>query len=184
MILKPMGTPGKAPKHVRAWTQQEDKLLISLYPDHNTWQMAERIQRTRKAVMHRISFLRNRRLIGRKRKAPLSTEAIAFLIKNRHVKTAQEMAMEAGCSECTVRYALRKRGRNLQKCGQNHHCAKYGDHLVKLVTELRDIHNMTFSMIAEHISSTMQVHINDDTAFRLYNRYTADDAVRRELLPD
>ncbi|EFA1273308.1 DNA-binding protein, partial [Escherichia coli] len=108
-----MGIPGKAPAHVKAWTQQEDRLLISLYQEHNTHQLAERIQRTRKAVMYRIRFLRNRGLIGRKRKAPLSTEAIAFLIKNRHVKTAQEMALEVGCSECTVRYTLRKRGYNL-----------------------------------------------------------------------
>ncbi|EJN8536994.1 DNA-binding protein, partial [Escherichia coli] len=127
MRLTPMGTPGKAPAHVKPWTQQEDRLLISLYQEHNTHQFAERIQRTRKAVMHRIRFLRNRGLIGRKRKAPLSTEVIAFLIKNRHVKTAREMALEAGCSECTVRYTLRKRGYNLQKCGENHHCARYSD---------------------------------------------------------
>ncbi|CAD7366155.1 MULTISPECIES: hypothetical protein [Enterobacteriaceae] len=56
MFLKPMGVPGKAPKHVSAWTQQEDELLISLYQDHSTWQMAERLQRTRSAVMHRILF--------------------------------------------------------------------------------------------------------------------------------
>ncbi|EMZ9466763.1 DNA-binding protein [Escherichia coli] len=183
MRLTPMGIPGKAPAHVKAWTQQEDRLLISLYQEHNTHQMAERIQRTRKAVMHRIRFLRNRGLIGRKRKAPLSTEAIAFLIKNRHVKTAQEMALEVGCSECTVRYTLRKRGYNLKKCGENHHCARYSDHLVELVTELRDIHNMTFCMIAEHINSTTQMHINGDTALHLYHRHPATDAVLCELLP-
>ncbi|EEW2348252.1 DNA-binding protein, partial [Escherichia coli] len=27
-----MGIPGKAPAHVKAWTQQEDDLLITLYP--------------------------------------------------------------------------------------------------------------------------------------------------------
>ncbi|HBC3219274.1 TPA: DNA-binding protein, partial [Escherichia coli O146] len=39
-----MGIPGKAPAHVKAWTQREDQLLISLYQEHNTHQMAERIQ--------------------------------------------------------------------------------------------------------------------------------------------
>lgn len=183
MLLKSMGTPGVAPAHVKPWTQQEDEMLISLYPECNTWQMAERVQRTRSAVMHRILFLRNRGLIGRKKKAPLSTEAIAFLITNRHVTTTQKLALEVGCSECTVRYALHKRGYSLQKCGENHPSARYSDHLVELVTELRDRHNMTFRMIAKHINSTMQMHINNVTAFRLYNRRTAADAVLCELLP-
>ncbi len=182
--FKPMGTPGIAPAQKKPWTQQEDELLISLYPDHSTWQMAERIQRTRSAVAYRILFLRDRGLIARKRKAPLSTEAIAFLIKNRHGKTAQKLALEAGCSECTVRDTLHKRGYSLKKCGESHHVARYSDHLCELVTELRDRHNMTFSAIAKHINSTMQMHINDDTAFHLYNRRTAADAVLYELLPN
>ncbi|EFM1639311.1 DNA-binding protein, partial [Escherichia coli] len=117
---------------VSAWTQQEDELLISLYQDHSTWQMAERLQRTRSAVMHRILFLRNRGLIGRKRKAPLSAEAIAFLTKNRHAKTARELARKVGRSECTVRYTLHKRGYSLKKCGESHHCARYSDRLTEL----------------------------------------------------
>ncbi|EJE9857994.1 hypothetical protein M5849_004206 [Salmonella enterica] len=32
MILKPMGTPGKCPAHLRPWTAEEDKLLVNLYP--------------------------------------------------------------------------------------------------------------------------------------------------------
>ncbi|AKH22514.1 DNA-binding protein [Escherichia coli] len=184
MFLKPMGGPGKAPKHVSAWTQQEDELLISLYQDHSTWQMAERLQRTRSAVMHRILFLRNRGLIGRKRKAPLSAEAIAFLTKNRHAKTARELARKVGRSECTVRYTLHKRGYSLKKCGESHHCARYSDRLTELVTELRDRRNMTFCMIAKHINITMQMHISDDTAFHLYNRRTAADALLYELLPN
>ncbi|EAM2929452.1 hypothetical protein Q3P76_003135 [Salmonella enterica] len=32
MILKPMGTPGKCPAHLRAWTAEDDELLINLYP--------------------------------------------------------------------------------------------------------------------------------------------------------
>lgn len=184
MFLKPMGIPGKAPKHARAWTQQEDKLLISLYQDHSAGQMTERLQRTRCAVRHRILFLRNRGLIGRKRKAPLSTEAIAFLIKNRHTKTARELARKAGCSEYTVKYTLRKRGYSLKKCGESHHCARYSDRLTELVTELRDRRNMTFCMIAKHINNMLQMHISDNTALRLYNRRTAADALLYELLPD
>ncbi|EOW4636556.1 AsnC family protein, partial [Escherichia coli] len=32
MILQPMGRKGQAPAHVRAWTPEEDALLIALYP--------------------------------------------------------------------------------------------------------------------------------------------------------
>ncbi|MEF9775876.1 DNA-binding protein, partial [Escherichia coli] len=39
MRLTPMGTPGKAPAHVKAWTQQEDELLITMYPDHTVRQI-------------------------------------------------------------------------------------------------------------------------------------------------
>ncbi|HBC2937198.1 TPA: DNA-binding protein, partial [Escherichia coli O146] len=46
------------------------------------------------------------------------------------------------------------------------------------------IHNMTFCMIAEHINSTIQMHINGDVALHLYHRRTATDAVLSELLPD
>ncbi|WP_307963878.1 hypothetical protein [Shigella flexneri] len=123
-------------------------------------------------------------MIGRKRKAPLSAEAIAFLTKNRHAKTARELARKVGRSECTVRYTLHKRGYSLKKCGESHHCARYSDRLTELVTELRDRRNMTFCMIAKHINITMQMHISDDTAFHLYNRRTAADALLYELLPN
>ncbi|MEB7741087.1 MerR family transcriptional regulator [Escherichia coli] len=158
-------------------------MLISLYPNHTTYQMAERTQRIRSAVKHRICFLRECGLIGRKRKA-LSTEAVAFLIRNRHTRTARELADEVGCSARTVKAHLNKRGYNLQKCGERHHCARYSDHLVEQITELRDREGMTFRMIAKHINSTMQMHINDDTAFHLYNRRTAADAMLYELLPN
>ncbi|GDK12482.1 hypothetical protein [Escherichia coli] len=42
---------------------------------------------------------------------------------------------------------------------------------------------MTFCMIAEHINSTTQMHINGDTALHLYHRHPATDAVLCELLP-
>lgn len=181
--LKPMGTPGVAPAHVRPWTQQEDEILISLYPECNTHQITERIQRTRSAVMHRLGFLRDRGLIGRKRKV-LSTKEIALLIKNRHTRTAQELADEIGCTRRTVQAHLNKRGYSLQKCGERHHLTRYSDHLVELVTELRDEQHMTFAMIAEHINSTQQLILTVATAQHLYNRHTAADAVLYELLPD
>lgn len=181
--LKSMGTPGVAPAHVKPWTQQEDEKLISLYPECNTHQIAERIQRTRSAVMYRLGFLRDRGLIGRKRKA-LSTKDIAFIIENRHTRTAQELADEIGCTRRTVQAHLNKRGYSLQKCGERHHLTRYSDRLVELVTELRDEQHMTFAMIAEHINHTLQIKIAAHTAHSLYGRRTAADVVLYELLPN
>ncbi|EJN7307272.1 hypothetical protein NRW16_005484, partial [Escherichia coli] len=48
--LKPMGIPGKAPAHVKAWTQQEDDLLITLYPQHTARDIAGRLGRSYEGV--------------------------------------------------------------------------------------------------------------------------------------
>ncbi|EMB3108001.1 DNA-binding protein [Escherichia coli] len=183
MRLTPMGIPGKAPAHVKAWTQQEDELLITMYPDHTVRQIMKRLQRSQSSVKNRMLTLRERGLIGTKKK-PLTKEMIAFLIRNRHVKSARELADVAGCCISCVKVNLRKRGYNLRKTGENHHCARHSDRLVELVAELRDNQNMTFRMIAEHLSRAMQMHLTTEMVYHLCHRRTAADAVLCELLPD
>ncbi|EGQ4846563.1 DNA-binding protein [Escherichia coli] len=178
-----MGTPGVAPAHAKPWTQQEDEMLISLYPECNTRQITEQIQRTNDAVMHRLSFLRDRGLIGRKKKT-LNAKEIAFLIENRRTRTARELAAEVGCTIRTVQVHLKKRGYSLRKCGGLHHLTRYSDHLVELVTELHDEQHMTFAMIAKHINHTLQIKVTTRTASFLYGRRTAADAVLYELSPN
>lgn len=158
-------------------------MLISLYPECNTRQITEQIQRTHDAVMHRLSFLRDRGLIGRKKKT-LSAKEITFLIENRRTRTARELAAEVGCTIRTVQVHLKKRGYSLRKCGGLHHLTRYSDHLVELVTELHDEQHMTFAMIAKHISHTLQIKVTTRTARFLYGRRTAADAVLYELLPN
>lgn len=158
-------------------------MLISLYPERNTRQITEQIQRTHDAVMHRLSFLRDRGLIGRKKKT-LSAKEIAFLIENRRTRTARELAAEVGCTIRTVQVHLKKRGYSLRKCGGLHHLTRYSDHLVELVTELHDERHMTFAMIAKHINHTLQIKVTTRTARFLYGRRTAADAVLYELLPN
>lgn len=158
-------------------------MLISLYPECNTRQITEQIQRTHDAVMHRLSFLRDRGLIGRKKKT-LSAKEIAFLIENRRTRTARELAAEVGCTIRTVQVHLKKRGYRLRKCGGLHHLTRYSDHLVELVTELHDEQHMTFAMIAKHINHTLQIKVTTRTARFLYGRRTAADAALYELLPD
>ncbi|WP_250673482.1 DNA-binding protein [Escherichia coli] len=181
--LKPMGTPGVAPAHVKPWTQQEDEMLTSLYPERTARKMAEQLQRTIRSVKWRLSILRERGLIAIKKK-PLSEDSIAVLIKKRHTRTARELAEEVGCSRKTVSTVLNKRGYSLQKCGERHHAAKYSDHLAEQVTVLRDERGMTFAAIAEHINSTQQERLTVNTVQHLYNRRTAADAVLYELLPN
>lgn len=158
-------------------------MLISLYPECNTRQITEQIQQTHDAVMHRLSFLRDRGLIGRKKKT-LSAKEIAFLIENRRTRTARELAAEVGCTIRTVQVHLKKRGYSLRKCGGLHHLTRYSDHLVELVTELHDEQHMTFAMIAKHINHTLQIKVTTRTARFLYGRRTAADAVLYELLPN
>ncbi|ENH0677680.1 DNA-binding protein [Escherichia coli] len=178
-----MGTPGVAPAHVKPWTQQEDEKLISIYQECTAREMAEQLQRTIKSVKWRLSLLRERGLIGIKKK-PLSKEAIAILIKERHTKTALELADEVGCNRRTVSAHLNKRGYSLRKCGERHHSAKYSDHLAEQVAALRDESRLTFAAIAEHINNTQQVTLTVTTVHHLYNRRTAADVVLYELLPN
>ncbi|HDJ1178764.1 TPA: AsnC family protein, partial [Escherichia coli] len=46
MILQPMGRKGQAPAHVRAWTPEEDALLIALYPSTPVKDIAVRVKRS------------------------------------------------------------------------------------------------------------------------------------------
>ncbi|HHH7398916.1 TPA: AsnC family protein, partial [Escherichia coli] len=46
MILQHMGRKGRTPAHVRAWTPEEDALLIALYSSTPVKDIAARIKRT------------------------------------------------------------------------------------------------------------------------------------------
>ncbi|MGT5123549.1 DNA-binding protein, partial [Escherichia coli] len=78
--------PGKAPAHVKAWTQQEDDLLITLYPQHTARDIAGRLGRSHEGVKSRICRLREQGRIGIKQQR-LSDEMIATLIRNRHTRS-------------------------------------------------------------------------------------------------
>ncbi|EHK1112886.1 AsnC family protein, partial [Escherichia coli] len=58
MILQPMGRKGRAPAHVRAWTPEEDALLIALYPSTPVKDIAVRVKRSFWGVHNRIVLLR------------------------------------------------------------------------------------------------------------------------------
>ncbi|EGZ5227236.1 hypothetical protein JJC88_002390 [Salmonella enterica] len=61
--LKPMGTPGKCPAHERAWTPEEEELVISLYRKKSLTEIAALLPapgRSADAVAHKLQFLRER----------------------------------------------------------------------------------------------------------------------------
>ena len=68
MRLTPMGIPGKAPAHVKPWTQQEDKLLTALYHSHTTPELTKHFQRTQCAIQSRIRILLSQGVIHAKQK--------------------------------------------------------------------------------------------------------------------
>lgn len=70
MKLKPMGTPGVAPAHVKPWTQQEDELLATLYHSHTAPELTKHLQRTESAIRSRIRLLLSQGVIHAKRPPP------------------------------------------------------------------------------------------------------------------
>lgn len=105
MKLKPMGTPGVAPAHVKPWTQQEDELLATLYHSHTAPELTKHLQRTESAIRSRIRLLLSQGVIHAKR-PHLSTKELSMLIRNRHTKTIRELANELGRSPSTVELNL------------------------------------------------------------------------------
>ncbi len=113
--LKPMGVSGVPPKHVRALTQQEDALLVGLYPSHTVPELTKHFQRTGPAIRSRIRLLLSQGLSTPNN--PLNTKELNTLIRNRHTKTIRELANELGRSTSTVGLNLRKRGYRFRKYG-------------------------------------------------------------------
>ncbi|MGV5853922.1 DNA-binding protein [Escherichia coli] len=181
MTIEPMGTPDKALKNTGPWTQQEDDLLIDLYPTHTSKEIAAKVNRTVSSVENHIFKLRKARKVLLKH-ARLGRAQIDLIIKCRHTRTVQEVAQELGCSINSVKVAAFNQGVSFRKCGETHHKAKYPDTLANLVRELRDGHGWTWKQIAGHISQHNQLSLSVSTVATLYRRSTADDAVRRELL--
>ncbi|EOY7764389.1 DNA-binding protein [Escherichia coli] len=181
--LKPMGIPGKAPAHVKAWTQQEDDLLITLYPTHTSQEIGAQINRTAASVRNRISALHKQGRVKLKA-GRLSRGQIDHIIRHRHTKSAQQLAQELGCCEDSVTRIIRNHGVTLVKCGEAHHKAKYSDAQAKQVRELRNVRKWSWQRIASHMNYLHQTNMTISGAVALYRRRTASDAVFRELLPD
>ncbi|EJR1734192.1 AsnC family protein [Salmonella enterica] len=177
MHLKPMGTPGKCPAHCRAWTPEEDELLVKLYPHMTSAQIATMQDRSIKAVEYRVRILQGMGCLTRK-KARLTSEQRSFIRANHLKMTSSEVADALGISVNTVRKEIRRQNISYRKYGDFHHSTKHPDSDVELIRQLRDKHNLTFKEIGEKFD------ISDDYCQHIYHhRHTAIDAIAREYLP-
>lgn len=182
MILQPMGVPGKCPAHVRAWTPDEDELLMSLYATTTPEEIAVRVNRTRHAVYARASLLRQHYPERLAYKAtPFSPQEDAFIRKCARTMTALQMGLHLGRHRDSIRYRARVLGADLTKCGDLLSCTKVPDDDVRLIRALRDDphpRRLTFREIGEKFG------ISGAMARNVYVfRRTAEDAVLRRLLP-
>ncbi|EIX3768467.1 hypothetical protein MKB02_000112 [Salmonella enterica] len=177
LTMKPMGTPGKCPAHVRPWTASQDELLINMHPHMTYTQIANLLSRTIGAIKWRTTLLREAGRLTSK-KIRLTPEQCAFIRKNRHNMTYSEVAAVLRVPVVTVKEKAWSMGVAYRKCGDAHHRTKYPDSDIELIRQLRDEYNLTFREIAEKFD--MQPSI----CRHLYvYRHTAIDAIAREYLP-
>lgn len=182
MILEPMGMPGVCPKHVRAWTPEEDELLISLHGKKTTAEIALLLPapgRTKDATAKRLEVLR--RLYPDRVSCLVrryTREEDDFILKNCHTMTAAEIATHLDDrSAGSVYERARAIGISLAKFGEQHPSARYPDEFVIRVQDWRDDLSLTFGEIGRRLD------IPRATAWSLYNRLTADYASVREYMP-
>ncbi|EAV6871676.1 AsnC family protein [Salmonella enterica subsp. enterica serovar Lexington] len=177
LTMKPMGTPGKCPAHVRPWTASQDELLINMYPHMTYTQIANLLGRTIGAIRWRTTLLHEAGPLTYK-KIRLTPEQCSFIRKNRHNMTHSEVAAVLGVPVVTVKEKAWAMGVTYRKCGDAHYRTKYPDSDIELIRQLRDEYNLTFREIGEKFD------IQAGVCRYLYTyRQTVADAIAREYLP-
>ncbi|ENN0491617.1 AsnC family protein [Salmonella enterica] len=181
MNLKPMGTPGVCPAHLRVWTSEHDEFLVKNYSVMGIADIAAVLNRTASVVEYRARSLRSKGIPVpyRSKNKPLTLKEKRFIRDNCHTMTAPQMAARLNRHEVTIRRTARKIRVSLRKLGDYNPCTRYKDEDVRLIRDLRDDKNpMTYREIS------VKFEISRRTAKRLYHRrYTADDLIVREYLP-
>ncbi|EFA9621663.1 AsnC family protein [Escherichia coli] len=182
MKLQPMGRKGRAPAHVRAWTPEEDALLIALYPSTPVKDIAVRVKRSYWGVYNRIVLLRGTYPESLKCKRPrFKPDEDKFIRKNARTMTSRQMGEYLGRHHDSIRCRARVTGVSLKKCGELLPFTRIPDDDVRLIRELRDAESprrITFREIGE------KFELSESTVnFIYHHRRTAGDAVLRELTP-
>ncbi|EBK6690209.1 AsnC family protein [Salmonella enterica subsp. enterica serovar Freetown] len=180
MMLLPMGVPGVCPKHVRAWTQEEDEILLRMHGKKNAVEIAGMLhKRTPGAVRARFACLRDR-YPGKIK--PLNYRFTPkddrFIRRHCLTMSAAELGAHIGVGVNAVRQYASRNGIRLSKCGDYHPQTKYPDSDVELIRQLRDEYNLKFREIGEKFEMSAK-----SCAWIYAYRQTATDAIIRELLP-
>ncbi|EBE4778266.1 AsnC family protein [Salmonella enterica] len=176
MLLKPMGTPGKCPVCVRAWTPEEDELLISLHPSMTYKEMTARLDRTERAIRARARHFIQSGILPPKRNH-FTPAHDSFIRANRHRMTISEVAAYLGRREDAVSHRAQRIKARYKKTGDFHRSTKYPDSDVELIRLLRD-DGLKFSVIAG------KFEMPESSVKAIYHRrQTAIDAIAREYLP-
>ena len=180
MYLKKRGIPGKAPQHVRAWSPEEDDLLISLYAKLTIREVARQMGRPVGGVNRRISILRRNNPGFLAKKKPFTEREECLIRLNCKTMTVEQVAALLSRQPGDITQKALRMGVSFFKCGDNHHSTCIPDADVILIRALRDDdkgHQISFREIAEKFEITPR------QAWRAYNeRLTATDIVGRELL--
>ncbi|EEM2237957.1 AsnC family protein [Salmonella enterica] len=176
MILEPMGTPGKCPVCVRAWTPEEGELLIALYPFMTCKEITKYLNRSERGIRARARLFIQAGMLTAKHN-PFTPDEDAFIRANRHSMTFSEVGAHLKRRADTVGHRARYLGISYRKTGDFHHATKYPDSDVDLICALRD-DGLTFPCIAEKFEMPRA------TARSLYyTRQTAIDTIAREYMP-
>lgn len=182
MILQPMGRKGRALAHVRAWTPEEDALLIALYPSNPVKDIAVRVKRSFWGIHNRIAVLRSTQpeLLKYKRHR-FTPDEDRFIRKNARTMTAKQIGEYLGRGRDSVHDRARYIGVSLKKYGELLPFTRISDDDVRLIRELRDAESprrLTFREIGE------KFELSEGTVSFIYHRRrTAEDVVLRELTP-
>lgn len=176
MLLKPMGVPGKCPAHFRAWTPEENELLIALYPSMTYAEMAGRLGRSTSATRTQAGRLRKAGKLPYKHHY-FTPEQDKFIRDNRLTMTVRKVAEVLHKHPYAVAFRAKKMGVSYAKFGDLHPGTKHPDSDVELIRALHD-DGLSFAEIAR------KFELHPGTVYSLYHRrLTADYAIAREYLP-
>ncbi|HDT1354199.1 TPA: hypothetical protein QHR93_003545 [Citrobacter freundii] len=181
MHLKPLGTPGKCPAYLRAWSAQDDKIIVDNFPQLTAKEMAPLLNRSVEAIRVRIVLLRSRGEIKCYRFRPYTKDEKAFIFLHSQDMTVNEVAHHLGRTVYSLEDFIGRHKVSFAKFGDHHHHSLVSDEDVCLIRELRDgdpSHPVPFREISEKFGISVAT-----AKYAYYYRLTADYRMAHELLP-
>lgn len=181
MHLSSLGTPRKCPAHLRAWTAQDDKVIIDNFPQLTAREIAPLLNRTEEAVKFRIVLLRSRGEIKCYRFRPYTKDEKEFIYLHCRDMTVKQIADHLGRTLYSLNDFIGRHKVSFAKFGDHHHHSIVSDEDVCLIRQLRDSdpsNPVPFREISEKFGISVAT-----AKYAYYYRLTADYRIAHELLP-